>query len=178
MLEHSVVKEVTFDCCHMLSDYAGACANLHGHTYRLQIELAGAPVGGKVKELALVSANERPVSGYTLQSSSAMVMDFKDLKKIIQTQVMDKMDHALIISSFEYRNEEETALLAWAKAFNKKVHIIQGRSTAETMSKEIFEAVQAELFEVNPEIIVSSVRLWETPTSYAEYRRRGECRCE
>ncbi len=148
-----VVKEVTFDCCHMLSSYDGACSNLHGHTYRLQIELSGAPVGGRSS------------------SDSAMVMDFKDLKKIIQEHVIDKMDHALVLSSSVFRDEEEDALLSWAKEFDKKYYVVPGgRSTAETMSRDIFNCIMIELINLELNVVVSSVKLWETPTSYAECR--------
>ena len=34
-----VTKEITFDVAHMLSYYEGRCANLHGHTYKLQVTL-------------------------------------------------------------------------------------------------------------------------------------------
>ena len=36
-----VTKEITFDVAHMLSYYEGKCANLHGHTYKLQVTLEG-----------------------------------------------------------------------------------------------------------------------------------------
>lgn len=34
-----VTKEITFDVAHILSYYEGKCANLHGHTYKLQVTL-------------------------------------------------------------------------------------------------------------------------------------------
>ena len=36
-----ITKEITFDSAHMLSNYNGKCNNLHGHTYKLQIEVEG-----------------------------------------------------------------------------------------------------------------------------------------
>lgn len=151
MMNLSVVKEVTFDCCHMLSAYDGACADLHGHTYKLQIELSGPQL-------------EAPIA------KAGMVLDFKDLKKIIKEQVMDKMDHALIISALPFRGHAEEDLLTWAQKYKMKRHICNGRSTAETMAQEIWLDVQKEIKNKYPEVDVTFVRLWETPTSFAEYR--------
>lgn len=59
-----------FDAAHHLLNYKGKCANLHGHRWVVEIEI-------KTKKLL-----------------NDMVVDFKDLKKII-----DKLDH-------KYLNEE------------------------------------------------------------------------
>ena len=33
-------NEVQFDTAHYLSGYAGKCSNIHGHRYRMVVELA------------------------------------------------------------------------------------------------------------------------------------------
>ena len=44
-----IAKEFSFDMAHMLDGHDGKCKNLHGHTYKLQVEVAGELVaeGGK-----------------------------------------------------------------------------------------------------------------------------------
>ena len=66
----SVTKEFTFDSCHRLKDYVGACARLHGHTYKLQVSVEGN------------------------LSHNGMVVDFKDLKAIVKSVAVDKYDHS------------------------------------------------------------------------------------
>ena len=69
---YQLTKSVTFDAAHRLRDYVGKCANLHGHTYKLEV----AVTGEKVDEVG-------------------MVYDFYDLKKLMQG-VVDQLDHKFI----------------------------------------------------------------------------------
>ena len=129
-----VVKELTFDAAHMLSNYSGKCNNLHGHTYRVLVELVGPVVDD-------------------------MVMDFNAIK-----EYFDKFDHAIIFAGHSVREPAESDLYHWACMYNKKYYVMpQGqRPTAENM---------AQLFEeelTTPSMKVRSVKVWETPTAYAE----------
>lgn len=66
-----IFKEFTFDAAHKLPDYKGACANLHGHTYKCQIGIDG---------------NIKP---------NAMIMDFKEINKIIN-RICNTYDHTYL----------------------------------------------------------------------------------
>ena len=134
-----VTKEVTFDSAHMLSNYQGKCANLHGHTYKLQVSVE-APLQDKGNE-------------------ECMVMDFNNLKNVIDT-VTRAFDHAIIFSDTAYRNEAENALLNWADKYGMNYVIISaGKSTSECIADEIKSRIP---------VTNVSVRVWETPTSFAE----------
>jgi 6-pyruvoyltetrahydropterin/6-carboxytetrahydropterin synthase len=65
----SVTKVFTMDCAHRLRDYDGKCANLHGHTYRLEITVTG-PVDDR-----------------------GMIVDFGDLKTLVDRLVISRIDH-------------------------------------------------------------------------------------
>lgn len=139
-----VTKEVTFDSAHMLSNYIGKCHNLHGHTYKLQVSLTGD---------IEAEGNEQ-----------GMVMDFNMLKQYIDS-IINHLDHAIIFSSEEYRNDAETELLAWADKYGMDYIIIEGKSTSESIASYI----QQQMYElVDMQGIDVSVRLWETPTSFVE----------
>ncbi|HEX2912841.1 MAG TPA: 6-carboxytetrahydropterin synthase QueD [Chloroflexia bacterium] len=69
---YQIIKSVTFDAAHQLRDYPGKCANLHGHTYKLEVCIAGEKV-----------------------NSIGMLYDFFDLKKLMQG-VVDQLDHRFI----------------------------------------------------------------------------------
>lgn len=138
-----VTKEITFDSAHMLSNYEGKCSNLHGHTYKLQV---------------------------TLESNvlkNHMVLDFNVLKEILNEAVMDNFDHAVIFSQEEIRGEAENDLLVWCKKWGKKFTTIPGKTTCEDMAPYIKRLVEENLYEKNIDALVW-VRLWETPTSFAE----------
>lgn len=141
-----VTKEVTFDSAHVLSNYQGKCANLHGHTYKLQVSVE-APLQDKGNE-------------------ECMVMDFNNLKNAIDT-VTRAFDHAIIFSDTAYRNEAENALLNWADKYGMNYVIISGgKSTSECIAIEIKARIACVLPVVEMGHI--TVRIWETPTSFTE----------
>jgi len=117
----SATKTFTFDCAHYLENYEGACANMHGHTYKLEVTVRR--IGKSLDE-------------------QQMVMDFSDLKKIVQEHILDKWDHATI-------NEVEI--------YNP---------TAENMAIDAARKLKGVLY--GQDIAVERVRLYETPTSYVE----------
>lgn len=65
-----VVREFRFEAAHHLPDHPGKCRRPHGHSYRLQVTCA-APVDPK----------------------SGMAIDFGEVKRIVQTRVLDQVDH-------------------------------------------------------------------------------------
>ena len=68
----TVTKEVMFDAAHLLTGYEGLCRNLHGHTYRLFASVCAEP-------------DER-----------GMVVDFKRLKELVKSEIVDRFDHAFM----------------------------------------------------------------------------------
>ena len=140
-----VTKEITFDVAHMLSYYEGKCANLHGHTYKLQVTLEG-----------------------NVGDVSHMVLDFNILKEVLNESVMDVFDHAVVFSDPKLRNKAEDELYAWAETYGKKYAVIpNGKTTCEDMAPYIKELISENLLSKQITAFVS-VRLWETPTSFAE----------
>lgn len=136
-----VAKEFSFDMAHMLDGHDGKCRNLHGHTYRLQVEIAG--------EL------------YTGGAKKGMVIDFSDLKAIVKRAVLDPMDHAFIYDNTSARESKVADLL---QELNSKTFALGTRTTAEEMARFIFN-----LLKEQENLPVSAIRLWETATSFCEY---------
>ena len=64
-------KTVTISCAHFLRDYDGKCKNMHGHTYNVEVILDAEPVNG-------------------------FVMDFYDLKNIIDDEIVKPYDHKVL----------------------------------------------------------------------------------
>src|SRR3989344_8331444 len=84
-----IAKEFTFDAAHKLLKYNGPCANLHGHTYKLQVTLSG------------------PVL------KNGMVFDFVDLKKIVTEKVISKLDHKFINKIIKQSTAENIVIWIW-----------------------------------------------------------------
>lgn len=139
-----VTKEITFDAAHMLSNYEGKCNNLHGHTYKLQVTLES-----------------------EIDSQTHMVLDFNELKTVLYSVVMSMFDHAVLFSEEDIRTEAENELLLWARKYNKKFIVIPGKTTCEDLAPYIKKLIESELQNKKIDVKVS-LRLWETPTSFAE----------
>ena len=49
---YTIQTEASFDSAHFLKDYEGKCSNIHGHRWRIEVELAAhslvkeGPTGG------------------------------------------------------------------------------------------------------------------------------------
>lgn len=136
-----IAKEFQFDACHMLDGHNGKCHNLHGHTYRLLVEIS----------------DELITNG----SSADMVMDYADLKLIVNQQIVDQLDHAFL---YHQDSANECQIATLLQQMQRKVFAFPCRTTAEGMSKFIFDRL-------SPFLPVSMIKLWETPTSYCEYQR-------
>lgn len=107
-----VTKEFTFDSAHQLVGHDGKCANVHGHTYRLEIALRG----------KVVDKEGHPKEGF--------VIDFSDLKKVAKDLIVDKLDHAFIAKGDE-------PALETLRENGSKVAVLGFRTTCENMSQYI-----------------------------------------
>lgn len=136
-----IAKEFQFDACHMLDGHNKQCHNLHGHTYRLLVEVSGVLID----------------SG----SSQDMVMDYANLKQIVKQHIADLLDHAYL---YNQNNPNECRIASLLQEMDRKIFAFPCRTTAEGMSQFIYDRLSQYL-------PVSMIKLWETPTSYCEYRR-------
>ncbi len=66
---------------HALHEYDGLCRNIHGHSYNLEITIAG----------NVFRSPGHPKDG--------MVIDFHELKMLVKTHITEKLDHALMVNS-------------------------------------------------------------------------------
>lgn len=84
-----IAKEFLFEAAHTLPNEPcyGSCSKLHGHTYKLIVE-----VEGKIND-------------------KGWVMNFKDLKDIVKAEVIDKFDHSYLNSFISVPTAEN--ILIW-----------------------------------------------------------------
>ncbi len=148
----SITKEFSWDMAHMLSDHRGLCKNLHGHTYRLQVK---------------ISRKNNGVIENTLHSDG-MVIDFSDLKAIVQRKIIEPLDHAFMFWC-NSNDSVERQIADLLKDSGKKVAEVNYRPTAEEMAASFFDDLTQEL--IGSDIVVESIRVWETTTSFAEVTR-------
>ncbi len=116
----SIEKSFTFHAAHYLPYHKGKCNNLHGHTYQLDVRVTGGVVNGT-------------------DPDAGMIIDFGQLKEIVNTFVIDKYDHQNLNVHFE-------------------------NPTAELMAKKIYQMLANAL---PTGVFLSRVRLWETESACA-----------
>lgn len=132
----TVVKEFTFESAHFLPDYQGKCRHMHGHSYKLLV--------GVIDEI---------------DSVSNMVIDFSQLKKIVNDSIVEELDHKLL-------NEVDTR--SYGTEFPKNT------PTAERMVEWVVDVLRNVLYSNYISARLNFVRLYETETSYAEWRQNED----
>jgi 6-pyruvoyltetrahydropterin/6-carboxytetrahydropterin synthase len=138
-----ITKEFSFEAAHALHGYDGPCKSIHGHSYGLFVTVSGIPV----RDI------KSPKNG--------MVMDFGDLKKIIKKNIVDPVDHALILSK-DYPVQDVAKI---SEAFCNIVWV-DYQPTSENLLADFAMKIKALL----PEgVSLFSLRLRETANSYAEW---------
>ena len=78
-----LTREFSFEAAHALEGYDGKCREIHGHSYRLFVTVIGEPI----------TDENSPKLG--------MVMDFGELKRIVNGEIVDRLDHAFIMRRTE-----------------------------------------------------------------------------
>ncbi len=134
-----ITKQVHFCAAHRLFNPAwsdekneevfGPCANKnwHGHNFDLHITIKGEP-----------------------DEDTGFVMNFKDLKTLVNREILDKLDH---------------------KNLNLDVPFLEGKLTScENLIIQIWNILEPQVQrQTGQRARLHKLKLYETPTSYAEY---------
>ena len=85
-----ITKIFTFDGAHQLPDHPGKCKNLHGHSWQLEVSIFG-----------------------QIDSNTGMVMDFGDLKNIVNEKIINILDHSKLNDTLENPTAENILVWIW-----------------------------------------------------------------
>jgi len=85
-----------------------------------------------------------------------MVFDFSDIKKAVKSWIDDNLDHVMILN-------EKDDIIPMLQDAGERYLAVPANPTAEFISKLIYDHVKSLDFPV------VSVKVWETPDSFAEY---------
>lgn len=126
-----VSKQFEFEAAHKLEGYANGAVNtcgwMHGHSYGLIVTVVG-----------------------TIKPETGMVVDFKDLSKVVKENVISKLDHA-------YINGDCPEIGGEIK-----------RPTAENMLIWIWEKLAGKL--KGPNYYLWEIQLKETSSSWVKFK--------
>ena len=138
-----LTKEFSFEASHALQGYDGKCSNIHGHSYRLFVTVAGEPINDP----------SNPKNG--------MVMDFGDLKKVVNEQIISPLDHSIILP-------KDSKLLPAIQTCNTQLVITDYQPTCENLLSDFAHKLGANL---PSGVILVALRLHETASSFAQWLR-------
>ena len=88
--------------------------------------------------------------------SRNMVADFSDIKRLVKGWIDRELDHKMIL-------REDDPLVAPLRQLGEPMFLLESNPTVERIARLIFEKTQELGFRV------VSVRVWETPSSFAAY---------
>jgi 6-pyruvoyltetrahydropterin/6-carboxytetrahydropterin synthase len=136
-----VTKIFRFEMAHAIYGYNGKCRNIHGHSYELHVT-----VGSSVAADGFIKA-------------PGFIIDFKDLKQLVQRLVIDELDHRLVlsqdwISAHEHLSPAENRLI-WPY---------------EPTAENILIFIKSQLHQNLPGgVVLMRLKLFETADSFAEW---------
>lgn len=136
---YSLKTEQSFDSAHFLSGYDGKCGNIHGHRWRVIVEVYDKTVeeNGQAR---------------------GMLVDFARLKEQLKAET-DALDHCLIIE----KNTLRLGTLFALKDEGFKVVEMDFRPTAENFARYFYDRFKAMGYSVR------EATVYETPKNCASY---------
>lgn len=136
---YQITIEQSFDSAHFLAGYQGKCGNIHGHRWRVLIEV-------KSEELK----EERQQRG--------MCVDFSMLKEELK-EIVDRYDHNFLIEKGTLK--EKTMEVLMEEGFIMVE--LPFRPTAENFAKHFYDLISQKGYDV------AKVQVYETPNNCASY---------
>lgn len=143
-----ITKIFHFEMAHVLHQYDGPCKNVHGHSYKLEVTIKGEPI----------SDCSSPKLG--------MIMDFGDLKKLVNQNIVEPFDHALVIMK-----GYEDKILSVEACQEMKIVFTDNQPTSENLIIIFAERMNLLLPD---HITLERLRLYETNSSYTEWLKSDQ----
>ena len=139
-----ITKIFSFEAAHVLYGYDGKCKNVHGHSYKLFVTLKGVPIDDIHHE------------------KNGMVMDFGDLKSIVNEEIVDVWDHAIMLNALSPHQ-------ILGKDLEKQGHKViycNYQPTCENMLYDLAKKIKSRL---PNHVQLVYLKLHETENSYGEW---------
>jgi 6-pyruvoyltetrahydropterin/6-carboxytetrahydropterin synthase len=141
----TITKIFHYEMAHALHRYDGACANIHGHSYRLEVTVTGD---------IITDSNH---------SKCGMIMDFGDLKQLVQTAVLDDFDHALVLNS-DVKTGRDPSLQMFGN-----IMFVDYQPTNENLLIDFAKRIESKL---PSGVTLVKLRMYETNSSFAEWKKQ------
>lgn len=142
-----LTKQFSFEMAHALPAYEGKCHNIHGHSYKLFVTVEGAPL----------QHQGAPTDG--------MVLDFHQLKEIVNRHIVEQFDHALVLPRKGQEPDDNTDSPTQLGGYAAKLILVDFQPTSENLLLHFARLLNGQL---PAGTRLHSLKLYETETSCAE----------
>ena len=142
MAKIRITKEFRFEMAHILWNYDGLCKNIHGHSYILYVTVIGEP---KLEN----------------GSNSGMVMDFADLKQIVNKEIINLFDHSVVVNS-----QMPVSQIEIIKGISTRCILVDFQPTCENLLIYFAEKIKNCLPE---NVNLFALKMYETARAFAEW---------
>lgn len=144
-----ITRRLEFDAGHRIPRHQSQCRHLHGHRYALEITLGGEIICDE------------------LNSSDGMVMDFGEVKEIAKKHLVDKWDHAFLVSATDRVVVDFLATLP-----GHRTVVLDAVPTVENLARIAFNVLDPLYSDTyGNHLRLERVRIYETPNCWADALR-------
>ncbi|MEO0047397.1 MAG: 6-carboxytetrahydropterin synthase QueD [Pseudomonadota bacterium] len=141
-----ITRRLEFDAGHRIPHHGGQCRHIHGHRYVIEVTVLG------------------QVLDHQGHGDDGMVLDFGDIKKITNEQVVEKWDHAFLVAK-----EDESLVNFLASIPDHKTVVMDHIPTVENLAQSAFSILDPIFKErFGGRLNLSRLRLYETPNCWAD----------
>jgi 6-pyruvoyltetrahydropterin/6-carboxytetrahydropterin synthase len=143
-----VAKRFKWEAAHRLPWHEGQCKFVHGHSYRMMVELEGTP------------------------DDRGMLIDFKEIKRTLKP-LIERWDHATLIAENDAYLKHAIIAAAEEHGVASKYDVLPYDTTAENLSTYVADYLGTEAYQTLQDHNVEAIRVtvYETETCYAEIER-------
>ena len=141
-----ITRHLEFDAGHRIPNHTGQCRHLHGHRYQIEVTLRGV------------------LSDVTGSADEGMIMDFGEIKRIMQETIVTPWDHSFFVA------QSDLVMLEFLKTIpDHKTVVLQQIPTAENLAQAAFDLLAPKLnAQFGNKIKLRQLRLYETPNCWAD----------
>ena len=138
---YQLTIEQSFDSAHFWSGYIGKCGNIHGHRWRVLLQVQSKELREDIQQ-------------------KGMCVDFSTLKEELK-EIVDSYDHTFLIEQGTLKDKTMEALAE--EGF--PVVELAFRPTAENFARHFYEIFVEKGYDV------AAVHVYETPNNCASYQK-------
>ena len=152
MAHSSITRRFEFDSGHRVPNHKSKCRNLHGHRYRMLVTVAGQLVA------------ERGAS------DQGMVVDFGDLKMLINERLVEPWDHAFLVYREDFAVIDALSRIIDVEGHHKTV-MVPEIPTVENLVRYAAQILNDPIRAWSAgRIYLAKITLYETPNCSATWK--------